>query len=108
MNDLICQNTMMRCQNPGMCSPHGGCRKVEPVSSVWLERLRGEYRAVVVERDQLKAEIEALRKDAERYLFLRNDMTEDQAIFMYGDSDVVSSHYLDEAVDGFIKKGNQP
>jgi hypothetical protein len=26
MSDLICRKSMMRCQTPGMCSPHGGCR----------------------------------------------------------------------------------
>lgn len=61
MTDLICKNTMRRCQTPGMCSPFGGCREVEPVSSVWLEQLRTEFRATVRERDQLKADNEALR-----------------------------------------------
>lgn len=71
MTDLICKNTMQRCQTMGMCAPHGGCRETEPVSSVWLERLRSEFRAAVRERDQLKAENEAMRKDAERYQWLR-------------------------------------
>ena len=26
MTDLICRNTMTRCQTPGMCAPHGGCK----------------------------------------------------------------------------------
>ncbi len=26
MSDLICRKSMMRCQTPGMCSPHGGCQ----------------------------------------------------------------------------------
>lgn len=56
MSDLICRNTMMRCQTPGMCSPHGGCRETEPVSSVWLEQLRSEFRQAVRDRDALKAE----------------------------------------------------
>jgi hypothetical protein len=25
MPDYICRKTMMSCQQPGMCSPHGGC-----------------------------------------------------------------------------------
>lgn len=25
MSDLICRASMMRCQTPGMCAPHGGC-----------------------------------------------------------------------------------
>lgn len=62
MSDVICRNTMMRCNTPGMCSPHGGCRETEPVSSVWLEQLRSEFRAAVRERDALKAECEGLRE----------------------------------------------
>lgn len=26
MSDLICRKSMVRCQTPGMCSPHGGCQ----------------------------------------------------------------------------------
>lgn len=26
MSDLICRKTMQRCNTPGMCMPHGGCR----------------------------------------------------------------------------------
>lgn len=26
MSDMVCRKSMMRCQTPGMCSPHGGCR----------------------------------------------------------------------------------
>lgn len=71
MSDLICRNTMMRCQTPGMCSPHGGCRETEPVSSVWLEQLRSEFRAAVREREALKVEndrLKTLRSTAERDL----------------------------------------
>lgn len=25
MSDMTCRKTMMRCQTPGMCAPHGGC-----------------------------------------------------------------------------------
>lgn len=25
MSDLICKQTMSRCNTPGMCAPHGGC-----------------------------------------------------------------------------------
>lgn len=32
MADLICRNTMMRCNTPGMCSPHGGCRPAQDQS----------------------------------------------------------------------------
>ncbi len=33
MTDLICRTSMMRCQTPGMCAPHGGCHAV-PFPSV--------------------------------------------------------------------------
>lgn len=63
MSDLICKNTMSRCLTPGTCSPHGGCRETEPVSSVWLEQLRSEFRAAARERDRLKAENETLQRE---------------------------------------------
>lgn len=66
MTDLICKNTMRQCQTPGMCSPFGGCREVEPVSSVWLEQLRTEFRASVRECERLQAENETLRAEAKR------------------------------------------
>lgn len=69
MSDLICKNTGARCQTPGTCSPFGGCREVEPVSSVWLEQLRSEFRQAVRDKDRLTAEIEALRKALERIKF---------------------------------------
>ncbi|MGH8332988.1 MAG: hypothetical protein ACRER3_22605, partial [Pseudomonas fluorescens] len=57
MTDLICRKSMTRCQTPGMCSPHGGCRDTESVSSEWLAQLRSEFVAVGRQRDQLKADL---------------------------------------------------
>lgn len=57
MTDLICRKSMTRCQTPGTCSPHGGCRDTESVSSVWLAQLRSEFVAVGRQRDQLKADL---------------------------------------------------
>lgn len=68
MSDLICRKTMQRCLHPGMCSPHGGCR---PDKSEWQsgydEGRRMGVKAALDERDQLKAENEALRKDLESH-----------------------------------------
>lgn len=86
MSDLICKNTMARCQTMGMCAPYGGCRETEPVSSVWLEQLRAEFRQAVRDRDRITAENESLRREADqlhhecarfrknsdRYLWLRD------------------------------------
>ena len=47
MSDLICRKTMMRCQTPGMCSPHGGCNPQAPVA------LTGKH-----ELDQLRHDCE--------------------------------------------------
>ena len=122
MSDLICRKTMMRCQTPGMCSPHGGCSTgilkaasachsptIQPTEADGVERYdwtydemaesqdgnyvrHGDYDAVTAElgelkdsmafrssrigrveaeRDQLRAEVERLRKDAARYQWLR-------------------------------------
>lgn len=67
MTDLICRKTMQRCQYPGMCSPHGGCQPDKGFEVGYLDL--GQFVDWVwnlkAERDQLKAENEALRKDAE-------------------------------------------
>lgn len=71
MSDLICRKSMMRCQTPGMCSPHGGCQ--DPVNAQ-LRAVNFDYQlgadAVKDEIARLKAECEGLRKDAERYRWL--------------------------------------
>lgn len=99
MSDLICKNTGYRCNTPGMCSPFGGCRETEPVSSVWLERLRSEFRQAVRDRDQLIAENEALRKDAERYRWLRRATPESNRIAMEENDDD-----MDLAIDAAMAK----
>lgn len=67
MSDMICRKSMMRCQTPGMCSPHGGCQptpETETVSSAWLAQLRAEYLATGQERDKLKVELEGFKQGA--------------------------------------------
>lgn len=87
MSDMVCRKSMMRCQTPGMCSPHGGCRdelttaKDRQISALIAESERLKNRLEVDPRhdydgistrdatvkvldeqvDQLKAENEALR-----------------------------------------------
>lgn len=34
MSDLICRGSMMRCQTPGMCAPHGGCHVMPSAASI--------------------------------------------------------------------------
>ena len=57
------------------------------------------------ERDQLKAEVEALRKDAERYRWLRNPsdsvVVRDLQSHLRGD-------YMDKRIDAAMTKGDQP
>lgn len=39
MSELICRKTMMRCQTPGMCAPHGGCStSAEAARAALVER----------------------------------------------------------------------
>lgn len=126
MSDLICRKTMMRCQTPGMCSPHGGCQqsvlidtnvRYATVSAAILgaenlnkaldtadllraeldqerneaKRLKGLLHMIVtqampledipdlpgysrvVDANRLVSENESLRKDAERYRWLRDE-----------------------------------
>lgn len=68
MSDLICRKSMARCLTPGMCSPHGGC---QPDKTEWQsgydEGRRMGTKHMYAEVDRLKAENEALRKDASRW-----------------------------------------
>lgn len=72
MNYLICGKTMRSCPTPDMCSPHGDC---QPDKSEWQsgydEGRRMGVKTALDEREQLKSENEALRKDAERYRWLK-------------------------------------
>jgi len=91
MSDMVCRKSMMRCQTPGMCSPHGGCRdevttaKDRQISALIAENERLKNRLEVDPRhdydgistrdatvkvldeqvDQLKAENERLAKTAD-------------------------------------------
>lgn len=64
MSDLICRKTMQRCQHPGMCSTHGGCQPDKGFESGHLDlgKFVDWVWSLKSERDQLKAENEALRK----------------------------------------------
>ena len=84
MSDMVCRKSMMRCQTPGMCSPHGGCRdevttakdrqisaliaENERLSTQAQDALAGQM-ALVCDRDLLKAELESVQpylEDVER------------------------------------------
>lgn len=158
MSDLICRNTMMRCQTPGMCSPHGGCRAPErpPVQVISIEapgvtvekdlfgtvRIKLNYEGgepfdfvqiqydhrfthnshqhslaqrivaaisgVDPERDQLKAECEALRLDAERYRAIRDC---DEIFIRYTDGNDIhlirEPEQLNALADAAISKDGQ-
>ena len=71
MSDNICRETMTRCQTPGMCSPHGGCRddRDKAYAEAW-EKARGlqsEMDEIVAERDKLKHENAGLMTGYEAY-----------------------------------------
>lgn len=69
MTDLICRETMQRCQHPGMCSPHGGCRPVKEFDAGQLDlgRFVDWVWSLKAERDQLKAENAGLRTGYQAY-----------------------------------------
>ena len=64
MSDLICRQSMTRCKTPGMCSPYGGCQpeSISDGQHIDLGKFIDHVWALKAERDQLKAENEALRK----------------------------------------------
>lgn len=89
MADLICRNTMMRCNTPGMCSPHGGCRPAQDQSAriAELERENAELREAHDKEWRrsetnaqnviaMAAELEACRKDAGYWRYFRDRMAE--------------------------------
>lgn len=71
-----------------------------------------DFEALAAERDQLKAENEALRKDAERYRFLRNQhwpvaelaVVCNPKVSVKLGHDCPSEERLDEQVDGAMKR----
>ncbi|KMN20276.1 hypothetical protein [Pseudomonas weihenstephanensis] len=69
MTDLICRKSMTRCQTPGMCSPHGGCQpeSISDGQHIDLGRFIDHVWAIKTERDQLRAEVAGLRTGYEAY-----------------------------------------
>lgn len=137
MTELICRKSMARCLTPGMCSPHGGC---QPDKTEWqsgydegrrmgtkcmcdeVNRLKAEnagfktgYQAYEAQNAALKAEVEALRKDAERYRLLRPRhasgdirISVEYANTRTGMRVLIDGEQLDSIVDGSMGKGEQP
>lgn len=106
MSDLICRKSMQRCQHPGMCSPHGGC---QPEKSEWQsgydEGRRMGVKTALDEREQLKSENEALRKDAERYRFLRNPIGTSSPLAIWSEGKMpLFSGMADAVVGEFMAK----
>jgi len=66
MSDLICRKSMTRCQTPGMCSPHGGCWPEDSHMRA-IRSLRGDCADLIAERDQLRAEVAGLKTGYEAY-----------------------------------------
>lgn len=74
MSELICRKTMMRCQTPGMCAPHGGCSTSAEAARAALAQRCAELEQcmseplnkLVRERDTLRAEVEQLQATVDR------------------------------------------
>ena len=69
MTDMICRKSMVRCQTPGMCSPHGGCQPEKGFEAEHLDlgKFVDWVWALKAERDQLRAENAGLRTGYEAY-----------------------------------------
>lgn len=83
----------------------------EPKSRHGFHDLPSRVKTVVTERDQLKAENEELRKDAERYRWLREQGWSTPAeiwTVRFQDKVPVVHVDLDEAIDAAMGKGEQP
>lgn len=63
MVDLICRQSMTRCQTPGMCSPHGGCQpeSISDGQHIDLGKFIDHVWAIKTERDQLRADLDEAR-----------------------------------------------
>lgn len=57
MSDMVCRKSMMRCQTPGMCSPHGGCR-----DEVTTAKDR-QISALIAENERLTNSLHEARED---------------------------------------------
>ncbi|MBD1602354.1 hypothetical protein [Pseudomonas typographi] len=148
MTDLICRKSMMRCQTPGMCSPHGGCQdpvtqqlraenkwlrnQIPSTEMVWCACGDGypvnSYGAGFMDANNgvcancdaanggvepgldTPDELKALRKDAERYRWFRNQHWDGSAICAVVDPKqstklgayCPSEKLLDEAIDAAL------
>jgi hypothetical protein len=71
-----------------------------------IEGRRAALSAVTAERDQLRAEVDALRKDAERYRWLRDPCSGAEHVIYYSRGDygrgLMSGSMLDAAIDAAL------
>lgn len=103
---VIGYNPCPGCEVEGLRAQHG--RDSAELRS--LSQARDDARK---ERDQLKAEIESLRKDAERFRHLmfnhvdwaRNGKDDDLVVLEFGP---YPSHKLRDSIDAAMSKGDQP
>jgi hypothetical protein len=83
----------------------------EQVLSLFQDDVKEMVESLLADRTRLQAQVEALRADAERYRWIRNDQTGavEEAILIdrYGDVEVRLGVNLDEAIDSArAKKGD--
>lgn len=72
------------------------------------DEMLGMVAELKAERDQLKAENEALRKDADRYRWLRNDMNDVAITFGVHSWEDLSGEFMDSAIDAAMFQGEKP
>lgn len=103
---LIAENDRLH-ERKKLCPIHA---RAECIVCVWPRPEASEVTRFKVERDQLKAENEALRKDADRYRFIRNREHEEglHALIMYRNRDantqcIVGGMQADAVIDNLMK-----
>lgn len=77
----------------------------DPGNPMWSRRIQLDE--VIAERDQLRSECENLRKDAERYRWLRDPCSGAERVVMYGRGDygrgLMTYTMLDKAIDAAME-----
>lgn len=81
----------------------------EPDNPMWSRRIQLDK--VIAERDSLRAECDQLRKDAERYRWLRDPCSGAERVVTYGRGDygrgLMSYTMLDGAIDSAMHKAQK-
>jgi hypothetical protein len=84
-----------------MCAPHGGCQPDKGFEAEHLDlgKFVDWVWALRAERDQLKSEVEAMRKDAERYRWLKDGEVVSPICIRISDGRVLRDGKADVAID---------